>query len=435
MGRPGTATYFDDDLLSKVSKKEEEKKKEVQIQATRLFYENMYSKAEYVINRGSSRSSKSYSIAQVMCHKFLNETNKTFLIVRRSLPSLRLSVYQTMKRVLDSFGASTLVKEEKVGMNWYYGSNWLHFGSIDDIEKIKSTEWNYIWIEEATDFTFDEYLILTTRLSGPVDPSDPNQNKMYLSFNPIDEHHWIKNKLVDDKQLQARYRMGLGGVQEIVSTYKDNPTLTDRYVQILEGLINQDFNMYRIYALGEWGALTNLIYTNWQPVQYFPDMGKPKIIYGLDFGFNDPMALVRIMIKGFDTYEEQLIYQSGLTVKDLMKQMDILIPSNHRRVPIYCDSSEPDKIIELRNNGYNARPSLKSIMDGVDFVKRFNCHILDSSTELLKELRSYSWRTDKNGTVLDEPVDYQNHLQDARRYALYTHLRGSLKYNIRFINA
>jgi phage terminase large subunit len=206
-------------------------------------------------------------------------------------------------------------------------------------------------------------------------------------------------------------------------------------VQILEGLINQDYNMYRIYAQGEWGALTNLIYTNWQPVAHFPDLGKPKIIYGLDFGYNDPMALVRIMIKGFDTYEEQVIYQSGLTVKQLINQMDILIPSTHKRVPIYCDSAVPDKIIELRQAGYNAKPAQKSVLDGIDFVKRFSCHVLDSGTELLKELRSYSWKTDKNKQVLDEPVDYQNHLQDARRYALYTHLKGSNRFNIRFIDA
>lgn len=428
------ANVFDQDLTHKIKKAEETKKEELQVFATRLFYENLNSTAEILVNRGSARSSKSYSLAQVVLSKFFNEQHKKFLIVRRSLPSLRLSVYQTMKEVLESFQMTQFVVEEKVGMNWYYGTNWIHFGSIDDIEKIKSTEWNYIWMEEATDFTYDEFLILRMRMSGPVAADDPNQNKMYLSFNPIGEHHWIKKQLLTDKQLLAAFRMGLGGVQEIVSTYKDNPSLKQSYIKILEGLINQDFNMYRIYSLGEWGALTNLIYTNWVPVAYFPNLGHPKLLYGLDFGYNDPMALVRIMVKGMETYEEQVIYQSGLTVSQLIDQMKVLIPSTHRRIPIYCDSAQPDKIEELRTAGFNAKASAKSVLDGIDFVKRFKCHILMNSAEFIKELRSYSWKTDRENHVLDDPVDFQNHLQDARRYALYTHFKGHKGYNIRWIN-
>lgn len=116
---------------------EKNKKRSVEVQGTRIFYENQASLASIIVNRGSARSSKSYSLAQLFCSKFLSEKKKKFLILRRSLPSLRLSVYQTMKEVLDSFSMTMFVREERVGLNWFYGNNFLHFGSIDDIEKIK----------------------------------------------------------------------------------------------------------------------------------------------------------------------------------------------------------------------------------------------------------------------------------------------------------
>ncbi len=409
-----------------------QKKRTVDVYGTRIFYENIQSKAEMIVNRGSARSSKSYSIAQVILSKFFKEKNKKFLIIRRSLPSLRLSVYQTMKEVLESFGMASFVREEKVGMNWFYRSNYLHFGSIDDIEKIKSTEWNYIWIEEATDFDYSEFLLLRTRLSAKVLPGDKNQ--MFLSFNPIDEYHWIKTKLLADKKEQNKFKQGKGGVQETVSTYKDNPFLTPEYIAILEGLIDKDFNFYRIYALGEWGRLEHQIYTNWDIVPFIPQtIEGAKVIYGLDFGYNDPMALERIVYKGLEVWEEQLIYGSGMTVKDLIREMDLLIPKEHKRVPIYCDSAEPDKIVEIKASGYNAKASHKSVLDGIDFVKRFKCHILGSSSELIRELRTYSWKVDKNERVIDEPIEFMDHLMSARRYALYTHLRHRMNAKVRWL--
>lgn len=394
---------------------------EAKIQATRVFFENYNSEAKEIIDRGGAGSSKSYSLAQMFCNKLLTEKNKRILVVRKSLPSLRISVYQTMKEVLATFKATKLVKEEKVGMNWYYDTNYLHFGSVDNPEKLKSSDWNYIWMEEATDFTEEEFKIIRLRLRAPS--SDGKKNQVFMSFNPIDEFHWIKTKIVD-----ASLRGERKGVQEIVSTYQDNPFLPEDYVEELKALGQQDINHYRIYTLGEWGRMEHLIYTNWDLVSALPDdLHKMKVAYGLDFGFNAPSALIRIWIRGAEIWEEQLIYKKGLTNKSLIEQMELVIPPEHkRRVPIYADSAQPDRILEIQQAGFKCKLAQKNIQDGIDSVKRFKVHILMASDDLIKEKRAYSYKIDKKtGNITDEPIDFMNHLMDAERYAIHTHLKGS----------
>lgn len=404
------------------------------ISATRLFFENYNSKAKVIVNRGGARSSKSYSLAQLFIQKLLTEKSKKILILRKSLPSLRISIYRTMKDVAESFQVSNVIKEEKVAMNWVYEptKSFIHFGSLDNPEKIKSSEWNYIWMEEATEFLEAEYHILRMRLSAKT--TDGRKNQMVLSFNPIDEYHWIKEKLVDDEKEKAAFLKGKGGVQEIVSTYRDNPFLDKDYIEILQGLIDQDFNYYRIYALGEWGKLENIIFSNWEIVDVLPDgVEKFDVIYGVDFGYNAPMVLTRHYVKDYQVWDEQLLYKTGMTNKDLIAELKKLIPYQHKRCPIYCDSAETDRIQEIAGEGFNALPSMKSVKDGIDFLKRFKTHILSSSDDLIKEYRSYSWRTDKLGRPMDEPVDFMDHAISAKRYALYTHFKNKKEYRLRWI--
>lgn len=413
----------------KRGRKRKPEQRKVEIKATRVFYENFLSNEKIIVNRGGAGSSKSYSLAQVFVQKLLTEKNKKFTILRKSLPSLRVSVYLTMKEVLDTFEATDIVKEEKVGFNWIYGKNFLHFGSVDDPEKIKSSDWNYIWMEEATEFSYDEYSIIRLRLRAPTSDGKPNQ--MFLSFNPVDEFHWIKEKIVD-----AGKSGKVKSVKEIHSTYKDNPFLPPDYVEQLEQLIDQDVNYHRVYGLGEWGRLENLIYTNWDIVDTIPQTDDMDCCYGLDFGFNAPAALVRIWIKGRECWEEQLLYKSGLTNKDIIRHMQILIPPEHqRKYRIYADSAAPDRIQEIMEAGFRTiKLAQKSIQDGIDAVKRMRCHVLSTSLDLIKEKRAYSWKADKKtGQLTEDPVDFMNHLMDAERYALHTHLKGSKEVKVRWL--
>ncbi|HOA84153.1 MAG TPA: PBSX family phage terminase large subunit [Thermodesulfovibrio thiophilus] len=394
----------------------------INLKATPIFYKNLQSIAKVVLNRGGARSSKSFSITQVFLYKFLTEQNKRMLVVRKSLPSLRLSTHSDFKHVLEEAGVSSKVKEEKQFLNYYYKDNFLHFGSLDDAEKIKSTNFSYIFMDEATEFTYNDFLMLKLRLSTPS--VDGKKNQMFLAFNPIDEFHWIKDKLMITES----------DYEEIHSTYKDNPFLDKDYIEMLEGLANQDPNYYRIYVLGEWGRFENLVYRNWTEIEFIPKDDILDTFYGLDFGYNDPTSLVKVNTSKSDVskiYVTQLIYQTKLTTPELielMKEKGIA-----KRHIIYADAADPDKIKEIASAGFHVKPANKSVFAGIETVKRYNLFVDKYSLDLIKELKTYSWQTDKNGKPTDKPIDYFNHAVDALRYALHSFSKTSGRVRLRWI--
>lgn len=188
-----------------------------------------------------------------------------------------------------------------------------------------------------------------------------------------------------------------------------------------------------VYAQGLWGVLANIIYTNWQVIDSFPD-NLDEIFYGLDFGYNDPNALVKIGIHDQQIYEQELLYRGGLTNPQLIAELNHLVGDQRR--PIYADSAEPKTIQEIKNAGFNIKPCIKgpeSVFDGIMFVKTKDIYITKDSENLIKEKQSYKWREDKDGNVLDEPVGMNDHAMAAERYALFTHLKGTTGVNIAWV--
>jgi len=396
----------------------------VDLKATRVFIENLNSDKEININIGGGASSKSYSICQLLTYKFLTEKKKKILILRKTLPSLRTSVLWLFYHILGEFGVRDMVKEDKVGMNFFYGDNVIHFNGLDDPEKVKSSDWNYMWFEEATDITKNDFD--TVRLYLRAASIDGNKNQIFMSFNPIDEFHWIKDYLVDNPLMNKN-------VNVIHSTYKDNPFIDESVRVRYEDLINQDINFYRIYALGEWGKLEDLIYRNWDIIETIPLSGKYMTLYGIDPGYNDPSAIIRCRVLKADVYIDELLYKPYMTNSELISFMQKEIPKSDWSKPMYFDAQYPDRIKEVRLAGFNVKLAQKNVEDGIDMLKRMKLHVLNTSTNVINEFRAYSWKVDKNGNIIDEPVDFLNHSMDAIRYALYSQLRGEGIYKVRWV--
>jgi phage terminase large subunit len=400
--------------------------KEKTIPTTRLFSENLKSEFRTIVNIGGARSSKSHSLAQVFIHKLLTEHGKNFAIGRKTFPALRMSAYRLFTTLLKEYDIYSTSNHNRTE-NWYeHNGNRVQFFSLDNPEKIKSTEFNYIWLEEANEFTFEDYITLLTRLSGsntkvtynrkgePIIQKDTisknSGNKMYLSLNPVDIHGWIPKKL-----------LSMDNIEVIKSTYKDNPFIPEEYKEVLEGLKEQDENSYRVYALGEWGTVKDIIYSNYDFADGIPSKCD-ETIYGLDFGFNNPTALVKVYVCDGQPYVQEKIYDSGLTNGKLIEVMKTL--SISKKDVIYADSAEPDRIKEIYNAGFNVKPAEKSVRNGIDMVQRFRLKLLKDSPNLKAEIESYKWKSDKDKNVLDEPVGYNDHAMDALRYAIYTHFKN-----------
>lgn len=320
-----------------------------------------------------------------------------------------------IKEILMEYNLWQRVMEVKQEKSLYSPcGGWIHFGGLDDPEKIKSTDWNIIWMEEATEFDYNDFVNLKLRLSSPIPPEAGLgfRNRMFMSFNPIDEYHWIKNKIIDEHAEDYT---------EIQSNYRFNPFLHQDYVKTIEALEHQDYNSYRIFTLGEWGKLENLIYKNWTNVKAIPIGGEE--IFGLDFGFINQTALIRMNVDGLRVGVEEWIYESYLTNSMLIERMDrMFTPAQKANSQIFADSAEPQRIQEIANAGYCIYPSIKEVGAGIDYVKRCYLEVKEDSEHVQKELKGYSYKTDKmSGKVLEEPIKFNDHAVSAIRYALYSY--------------
>ncbi len=230
---------------------------------------------------------------------------------------------------------------------------------------------------------------------------------IFLDFNPVDESSWVYD--VADKE----------GNLLIHSTYKDNPFLPKEQVNEIESLKEADANLWKVYGLGERGTSQEIIYTHWKQGEFPEDC---ETVYGLDFGYSVPTAMVKVGFKDGKTYVEEMIYQTKLTTSDLAERLKDLGISNY--VEIFCDNAEPKTIEELTRAGFNAKPASKDVYAGIQKVKSQPLIISPSSVNLIKEIRSYRWKVDKDGKIHqnEEPVKMWDHLCDAMRYAIYTKL-------------
>ena len=277
-------------------------------------------------------------------------------------------------------------------------SNIIEFVSLDQPQKKRGARRDYLFCNEANELTWEDFFQLLVRTTG----------KIYLDYNPSDDFHWIYDKLLtrDD-------------VTFIKSTYLDNPFLDNTIVSEIERLKDTDEDYWRIYGLGERGQSKATIFTFVE--EEVPEQAK-LLSLGMDFGFtNDPTALVAVYVLDHSLYAKELLYETNLTNRDISERLKAL--GIDRRSEIYADSAEPKSIEELYRMGWNVKPTRKgadSINAGIDVLKRYKLHA--EGRNIVKEMRNYKWVEDKNGKLLNKPIDAFNHAIDAMRYATFNKL-------------
>jgi len=374
---------------------------------TRVFEEIAGTEERVLANIGGRGSSKSYSIAQVLIKHLTEQEGVKIGICRKTFPALRRTCYDLVVGLLRQLGIYPLCEHDKTNheiryrdAKWKVGGK-IDFFALDEVSKIQSADFNYIWMEEAIEFSWEDYVVLSTALRSPA--PEGKRNRIYLSLNPTDANSWIATKLVQQPDVKV-----------IHSTYLDNPTLSDDYRVTLENLIYQDDNFYRVYTLGEWGRLENLIFSKYQQVKEVPQGG--KWVYGLDFGYTAPTSLVKVMQAEGDIYTEVKVHKERLTNSDLIELL-----SHEEKADIFADAGEPQRIEELNRAGYNVVAANRDVKFGIDLMKRQMINIVMSdysaSDALWKEMRGYHYRS-KDGVVFEEPVKLDDHAIDATRYGL-----------------
>ena len=366
----------------------------MRIQTTKTFEDLITTDKRICVFQGSSRASKTYNILIYWVYKLLQEDNKVLSVVRKTLPALKGSVLRDLKEILIKFGVYEQDKWHSVDGYFELGTNIIEWFSVDDETKLRGRKRDYLFINEATEVTSDEYTQLVLRTSG----------RIVLDLNPSLWKSWIYDL------------EGQDDVFYTIVTYKDNPFLEQSLIDEIEKLKTRDQNLWRVFGEGQKGIPTRVVFNHQQIYDTLPQSAK-LLGYGIDVGYNDPNTLVRIYKDNDSIYCEELLYLRNTTISDFIYKIKDL--NLNYTDDFIVDSAAPQAIAEMVRAGINAKPVKKdTILSGIDQIKRSDFYVHRDSKNLQEELNSYVWKSDKNGNNLDEPEDKNNHIIDAIRYVL-----------------
>lgn len=388
------------------------------------FYGLFHDKHRYQVLKGGAGSGKSHYAAQKLIYRCLTDKIKhKMLVVRKTQPAVRDSAFALIDGYLKNWQLPHRTIDLKIELN----SCVLLFKGLDDPEKIKSIEGiTAIWIEEATELTPTDFRQLDLRLRGEIE----TYKQIILSFNPIGgKSSWLYKRFFDVKSDDARIHH---------STWRDNRFIDEDYAE--KAIQTGDATFKKIYDLGEWAELRNAIYSNYEKasLDVADILRRADHIYGCDdFGFNDPSVFLLIAEIDTDVYILKEIYEKKLTNAEFIEKIKELLMTVEERVnknidtdkedrinlidiPQYADSAEPARIKEFIQNGIPAKPADKKVKDGIDELKRRKIIINTECVHSCEEIPLYSYKEDKDGNVLEDPVKYNDHTLDAIRYGVYS---------------
>ena len=349
------------------------------------------------IVQGGTSAGKTYGILPILIDRAAKTPNTEISVVSESIPHLRrgalrdfLKIMKSINRYVDDRYNKTLLKYE------FANGSFIEFFSADDSSKLRGGRRSILYINECNSVSFESFNELSIR----------TKDEVFLDYNPTAEF-WVQTELE-----------GQEDAEKIILTYKDNEALDKGIIDQIEKNIkkaetsNYWRNWVRVYVDGEMGQLEGVVFSNWKPIDTIPNEAR-LIGIGVDFGYtNDPTSIIEVYKMNETRILNEVTYQTGLLNSDIAK----ILP---RDVPVYADSAEPKSIADISRFGITIKGVTKgrdSINYGIDVMQRENYLVTSQSTNLIKELRSYCWDTDKTGKRLNKPIDNFNHAIDAVRY-------------------
>lgn len=349
-------------------------------------------KVRIIVNRGGTRSGKTYSILQLFALAAEKRSKGLlFSVVTQTFPQLRTGALRDFGKIAQEFAFS----ENKTAHSYEIGKSLIEFFSADQWQKVLGAQRDVLFINEANRLGYEVVRQLMVRTAY----------KVFMDYNPVSDF-WVNSEILTRPDAVV-----------IDSTYKDNAHLSAAQIAEIESH-RKDENWWRVYGLGLEGRLEGLVFPDWELVDEMPE--GCRVRYGLDFGFNDPTALVKVGVLGEDLYLDEYLYQRGLITAEIGAKMANL-GIKRRADKIIGDSAAAEQVETLYRDGWNIHPSKKgagSIVAGIDLMKRYHIKVTKRSTNLINELYNYTWEKDKNDKLLNVPVDNFCHLLDSSRYAL-----------------
>ena len=377
-------------------------KKKLRLKASTVYKRNhdaFQSEKRIISNRGGGRSSKTYSILQLFITLCFERTGLEFDIVRKTLPALRTTAYKDFLDIIKSLGLYDEKNHNMSELTYSFRGNTFNFYSIDNAQKVRGRKRDHILLNEVNELTLEDFRQISMRTTG----------KIFMDYNPSDEESWVYDIEQRDDALR------------IDSTFLDNPFNAQPVIDEIKRLESEDPDYWQVYGLGLIGRRREIIFTNWDTCDEFPT-NCDEVIYGMDFGFNNPKVFLKLGKRGKEIFLHELVYERELMRSELINRMPGLV--GKRGTEIYADSEDPETIADIHSNGWNIKPSNKekgSVLFGIEAIKAYKVWITASSLNLIRDWKNYKWKMDKNGKILDEPAHTFSHGPDAARYPIYTH--------------
>lgn len=371
-----------------------------------------------IVNEGGARSGKTYGVIEVLIMLACKEKLR-ISIVSHSLPHIKRGAFRDFQEIMVKWGLWNDKNFSFTEFVYYFpNGSYIELFGLEEEGKARGPSREILFINEANlikKSLYDQLAMRTTK-------------QILLDLNPADFDSWCYH-VADWTGGTNSEGEHIPPNKRIHSTYKDNKSwdgtqfisnLTDFQRRQVEAYRDADPFMWEVFGLGLRGKSTETIYTHWKLTSALPMRG--EIFYGQDFGYVVPSSLVRCELFEGAIYVEELIYEPKLTTNDLIARYHQL--GMTKTGEIFCDCAEPKTIEELYRAGYNVKESDKDVWAGIQKVKSMPLYITENSVNLLKEIKNYKWKLDKDGNVKpeEEPVKMNDHALDALRYAVFTKL-------------
>lgn len=383
-------------------------------------------KGRYRVVKGSRASKKSKTTALWYIVNMMAYPGANTLVIRKTFRTLKDSCFTELKWAVHRLKVDTWweFKESPLEATYTPTGQKIYFRGLDDPLKVTSITVDvgclcWAWLEEAYEvMDEDDFNVLDESIRGECPP--PLFKQWTITFNPWNEHHWLKKRFFDNPDDETL---------AMTTNYMCNEWLDASDIRLFEDMKQRNPRRYAVAGLGGWGVSDGLVYEHWREEAFDLDAVRqlPDAVsaFGLDFGYtNDPTALfcglLDVEHKKLYVFDE--MYQKGMSNRRIAETVQGM---GYGKESITADSAEPKSIDELKSMGLRVKAAQKgkdSVQNGIQWVQDLEIIIHPRCVHFLTEISNYTWDRDKFGNKLNVPIDDFNHLMDAMRYALEKHV-------------
>lgn len=381
----------------------------IQMSTTPLFGKLYNAEKRVTVCQGGTSSGKTYTILQVLLLLSAVTPKQVVTVVGQDVPNLKVGAWRDAKRIVSENAVLQrmfVVSDGYLQLRCLNGSV-VEFKSYGNEQDARSGKRDYLFVNEANGVSYEIYWQLSIR----------TRKRVYIDYNPS-ARFWVHDRV-----------LGGDDVLLTITDHRHNPFLSAEEHARIEGI--DDPELWRVYARGLTGRIQGVIYNNIEVVDKMPEIYKSRWL-GLDFGFNDPTALVEVRLSEGKLWIDEVIYRQHMTNPEIY---NVIKSNGLADVQVVADSAEPKSIEELRRLGTRIEPARKgadSVRVGIATLQRYTLCVTRRSANIRKELSNYKWKVDGSGDITNEPCDMFNHSLDAVRYVALNKLltppkRASIK--------